>query len=52
METSNVSIGVLAMSEGAVAAQLGPNSNGQSGKPPPKRIIVAASDVVSAPEPR
>ncbi|MGN6590371.1 MAG: hypothetical protein ACTHKE_08775 [Sphingomicrobium sp.] len=49
-----MSVGALAIGEAPIAAQPAPisNSNGQGNGPPPKRTVVATSDVVAAPEPR
>jgi hypothetical protein len=45
-----MSIGADAISENTIAAQSSPSSSGKG--PPPKRTVVATSDVVTQPEPR
>ena len=45
-----MSIGADAISENAIAGQLA--SSGKDKGPPPKRTVVATSDVVAQPEPR
>jgi hypothetical protein len=46
-----MTIGVLAISEGPLAAQADAANVGRR-PPPPKRVIVATSDTVVQPEPR
>lgn len=46
-----MSIGAEAVGENAIAAQTAATSSGHKG-PPPKRTMVATSDVVAQPEPR
>ena len=45
-----MSIGADAISENGIAAQNAANTNTKG--PPPKRTLVATSDVVAQPEPR
>lgn len=49
-----MSIGVIAISEAPVAAARMPatSSSGRGAGPPPRRILRATPDVVTAPEPR
>jgi hypothetical protein len=46
-----MSIGSIAIAEAPIGAQAVANTNNKKG-PPPKRIVIALSDLTARPEPR